>query len=484
MQYSPRNQVAIKERADHGGVIRLIIFVLFLLFCGILTKAAQTESINHPTASAPSKSSTPLIVGMIVLVVIVITSVRGMKKRGGRQVTLPAKPQYDSRPKVTFQFSTPRNATARLEWKGAGTTIRIGKYVITDPLTYVSDGAPAENEASCINLKLPVGRPVLESRGALGYWPEYAGISPDQRANYLSWLSTGRKEQLDDVGYAFLYFYGLERRALVDNEDIEAILTQANRLMFYYSASRSFFGYSSRFLAFVLARIGLDNLPRESFDIIFQQTLKEFDEETLAVSLAWLQHANAPLPSFLAYEVAKNDIRSSRSIVVTRIADHFRFLFNKKYESQFGVGMTLKVAARDKLIEYKPASSTLLTLKSRGFINGIRIPNVLGLSSQFKPLVDIWEECIEELKPLSREIGKGKDVDTREAYQALPEALKAEVDHPDKDKWEQFVLQNTTENNIVITRTSEIAKLCDVAERPKLTLKQSEERATTAHDVG
>lgn len=371
-----------------------------------------------------------------------------------------------------------------LKWVGVGSVINVGPFQISDPFTFVSNGPTFQEEASCIDARLPVGSPVAEERGALGYWPRYSQITPDQRANYLSWLAGGRQAELADVGYAFIFFYGLERRALVDNEDIETVLTQANRLMYRYSASRSFFGYSSRFIAFVLARIGLENLPRESYDIIFEQSIKEFDDETLAVALAWLFKTNTPLPPSLAFEVARNDIRASRSVVVARVADHFRTLFYKKYADRFGDGLHLKPAARERLIDYKPASPTVLYGLPRYALPGIRVPNVLGLPSQFKPLVDMWEECIEELKPLSREVGKGRDVLTRQAYQALPDALKAEVDHPDRDKWEQFVAASTSESNIVIATVGNLAALCEFDERPKLTARQSEELATTAGHVG
>ena len=425
---------------------------------------------------------------VILAVIIIVIIVASSSRRKSRKETLQRPTRPSVRATVTLQavpstsFGTTGRAT--LKWVGAGGSIKAGSYQISDPFTYTSNGTPSHEEASCINIRLPIGRPVAEERGALGYWPQYSQISPDQRANYLSWLASGRKAELADIGYAFIYFYGLERRALVDNEDIETVLTQANRLMYSYYASRSFFGYSSRFIAFVLARIGLENLPRESFDIIFEKSLKEFDGETLAVALAWLHKTNTPLPPFMAFEVARNDIRASRSVVVVRVADHFRTLFYKKYAERFGDGLPLKVAARERLLDYKPASPTILYGSSNYVQRGIRIPNVLGLPSQFKPLVDIWEECIEELKPLSREIGKGRDGLTRQAYQALPEALKTEVDHPDRDKWESFVAVNTSESNIVITTVGKLAVLCEMEQRPKLTGRQSEELATTAGDVG
>jgi len=169
---------------------------------------------------------------------------------------------------------------------------------------------------------------------------------------------------------------------------------------------------------------------------------------------------------------------------MTRVAEHFRTLFYKKYADRLGAGLQLKVAARERLLEYKPASPTILSSMSQYALPGVRIPNILGLPSQFKPLVDMWEECIEELKPLSRAVGKGRDVLTRQAYQALPEALKAEVDHPDRDKWEHFVAANTSESNIAITTIGKLAPLCGFEQRAKLSTRQSEEMASTAGDVG
>ena len=81
-------------------------------------------------------------------------------------------------------------------------------------MVYVTEGEPREDEASCIDLSLEVGKPVQEAPGSLGYYPTYARISPNQRANYLRWLSNGRVDPLNDIGYAFLFFYGLERRLL------------------------------------------------------------------------------------------------------------------------------------------------------------------------------------------------------------------------------------------------------------------------------
>ena len=96
----------------------------------------------------------------------------------------------------------------------------IGTFRLTDPMVYVSDGPARQEEASCVDLTLPIGDPVNELTGGLGYYPSYSRLSPNQRANYLGWLWRGRGGHLDDIGYAFLFFYGLERRLLIEKQDL------------------------------------------------------------------------------------------------------------------------------------------------------------------------------------------------------------------------------------------------------------------------
>jgi uncharacterized tellurite resistance protein B-like protein len=410
-----------------------------------------------------------------ICVVVIIVVALSRKPKGTAVVTVSGR-------RTPMQASPP--PLPGIAWLGLDDRLEVGGFRLEGPTTYTSKRSSPVDEASCIDQSLRVGRPVAEAKGALGYWPRYCTLSPDQKANYLYWLSRGRTGRLEDVGYAFLFFYGLERRALVDREDTELVLNETNRLMHQYGESRSFFGYASSFIAFLLARTGLENIPKESFEAVFRDSLKAMTEETLSVGLAWLVNAGEPLPGFMAYEVARLDIRASASVVIRRVPEHFRALFLKKYQEHFGAGITLRTAARERLIEYKPASPTLVGLRTIAGALSIRVPNVLGLPSQFKDLVEMWDACIEELKPLSREVGKGRDVDTREAFAALPEALKAEVDHPDMGRWDAFVSSHADHNAFTITKASDLAGLCGIAERPRLTLNQSVDLAQTACDVG
>lgn len=65
-------------------------------------------------------------------------------------------------------------------------------------------------DPSTIFLSLPVNKPRdVASVEHPSYYPSYSGLSPEQRWVYLSWLCDIRQPVY--IGYAFIYYYGLER---------------------------------------------------------------------------------------------------------------------------------------------------------------------------------------------------------------------------------------------------------------------------------
>ena len=118
-----------------------------------------------------------------------------------------------------------------MTWVGLGEAIEINGYVIKDPLIYwvPSDQHLASQEASCILKSARISNTFNDGIESLGYWPTYLKASPNQKAYYLNWLATGKKANLEDIGYAFLYFYGLEYRALVERENIPLIINESLR---------------------------------------------------------------------------------------------------------------------------------------------------------------------------------------------------------------------------------------------------------------
>ncbi len=111
------------------------------------------------------------------------------------------------------------------------------------------------------------------------------------------------------------------------------------RLLETYTFSGSFDGYLSRFLAFVLARGGIETLKDKWFEAVFAKSRLRRDEDFLAVALAWFFKKNAPLPVSWAVRIARQDPRCPRSVVLDRLHEQFASLFESRYYDQFGDGI-------------------------------------------------------------------------------------------------------------------------------------------------
>lgn len=110
-------------------------------------------------------------------------------------------------------------------WVPAGHEREVQSLTLPDGLLYVgrglADATGVDTEPALIDpaLKVDSGHPDIAG-SFMSYWPRYAEITAAARAAYLRWLAGGRKELGTCIGYVFLYFYGLERRLLVDHETL------------------------------------------------------------------------------------------------------------------------------------------------------------------------------------------------------------------------------------------------------------------------
>jgi hypothetical protein len=123
--------------------------------------------------------------------------------------------------------------------------------VIAGGLLYVGSRARSGDgqtfEPALIDPSLPVQwrRPDLTG-ATMGYWPSYGALDPSARAGYLNWLLGGRSDPNAYIGFVFLYFYGFERRFLVDlgsnsnHPDAALITAEVLRLLAIYGDNGSF----------------------------------------------------------------------------------------------------------------------------------------------------------------------------------------------------------------------------------------------------
>lgn len=102
------------------------------------------------------------------------------------------------------------------------------------------------DDPSTIFKKLEVRRPLnTDQVPELPYYPCYAKMDPEQRWIYLNWLEDIR--QKIDIGYAFIYYYGLERQLLTSN--FNDSFDEINLLRKFHD-NKSFILYSSAALLF------------------------------------------------------------------------------------------------------------------------------------------------------------------------------------------------------------------------------------------
>ena len=89
-----------------------------------------------------------------------------------------------------------------------------------------------------------------------------------------------------------------------------------------------------------------------------------------------------------------------------------------------------------------------------------------------------------KLRPVSRILAKGKRGLTRDAFELLPEALKTEVEYPDKAHWDRLVAEHADDSGCALVEVGKLALIHGLKQRTKLTPKQSRSLAQTAGYVG
>ncbi len=99
-------------------------------------------------------------------------------------------------------------------------------------------------EPSAIGIRLPITPPRrTDEIERPSYYPSYASLSPEQRWVYLDWLRN--VESSIDIGYVFIFYYGLERHLFFG--ETEAAFDMISRLRKHHE-NRSLQGYSSNAL--------------------------------------------------------------------------------------------------------------------------------------------------------------------------------------------------------------------------------------------
>ncbi len=336
----------------------------------------------------------------------------------------------------------PDNEAQNARWLPTDESVVIAAFTLPQGMIYFGSGlrsASGRIEPALVNPRLPVSaNNVDESLRLMDYWPSYNDAGPDARRAYLQWLVGGRCNSQTNIGYVFLFFYGLERRVLLDAKhdekaraEILPILAEVKRLLAVYGeSSGSFRNYAANFLEY--ARLNTEGItpvyqgepPAETGN--YELPLR------MRLGLGQMALNKIPVPSKWAHAWALAEPNISRRTPVTRCSEEFESLFTRKYTERFGEGMVLPVNKTLLKFGYRPASAGFLGKDFALSLGGV--PDITATTVSAGRLQQLVEECATELDGYSRFIGRNPDQkDSLEALLQLPPSLwpataRAELD--------------------------------------------------------
>lgn len=275
-----------------------------------------------------------------------------------------------------------------------------------------------------IDVGLPVRRPRPDTTlPDLGYWPSYARIAPECRSAYLEWLAGGRSDPSIDIGYVFLFFYGLERRLLVDAKtsehakaEAQLIISEAKRLLDLYGKNPSFHGYASGFVEvcqYLYTPEAIETRPRQ---VVWRGEYPL----SLKVTLSDLALNGRPIPPDSALSWLEHSVEFSLRTPARRCRSEFENLFNMRYKTEFDDGMVIKPNKTPLRFSYRPASSAF---QSAVVLEAKDAPDITALKWPLKKLAQIAQDCTDELDAYSRYLGRTERQLTLSALGLLPAEL-------------------------------------------------------------
>lgn len=253
------------------------------------------------------------------------------------------------------------------------------------------------------------------NQNLMGYWPSYGEVTAKARRAYLNWLADGKSDPSTDIGVVFLYFYGLERRVIIDSKifpdaavEIPTITAELQRLMgIYGKASKSFMRYGLALLDW----IAINHTSERMYKALSSPQLFP-GEMPLSINLAVGQAAvdKVGVPAEVALQWATLRISSQLKSLLAKYPTAFTRVFKSHYEQILGEGLLIPCNDKQLSCTYHPASLGLrdihnLTLEMQG------IPDVSTLQEARHKVIQIAEQTGLDLDPYSNFIGKSSNPD-------------------------------------------------------------------------
>lgn len=297
---------------------------------------------------------------------------------------------------------------ARGEWVPRGETVTIAGLAVPGGLIWVGGSLPcrddrSRNENCLIDPKLTVATKPDVSGQYMSYWPSYSDISPSSRRAYLDWLAGPRNDPAAYIGYVFLYFYGLERRLMLDDaaSDRDIVRAEVERLLSIYGDNHSFRRYATELLsAETIARGGVEANPAIDHDIAGYEV-----PLGIKIALGLRVRDGRPIEPDLLLAFVRTHPDTNLRTPARRASAELRDLFVAEVARTYPNGVKVGGASRIRKLKvsYRAASGTFETdvlPKSLG------LPDITGLTEPLGTARAILDACTTRLDAYSRDLGK------------------------------------------------------------------------------
>lgn len=388
-------------------------------------------------------------------------------------------------PSSSRALPPPPAGFAETRWLRADESIEVAGVNVPGGLLYVGPRLKALNgmvEPALINPHLPVSVGSDFRHEHANYWPSYADLSPEGRRAFLDWLSTGRSHPDCSSGLVFLYFYGLERRIIVDSQHDPAakqewpiILAEIRRLLAIYGSKSDSF---KRYAGDLLSWIELDGGSQR----LYERPVPDFPRTYelppyLRLALGQASVDRKPLPAGLTLSWVRLSPEIYLRTAATRCPDEFGRLFAQRYHDLFGAGLVLPKNRTKLKFSYRPASAGLSGANiSMAFGD---IPDVTALTAPIKKLAEVVEQCTNDLTAYSRLLGKDPDAaGTLEGHLLLPT-----IAWPSAAQLKLEMLSDRASEGLVSLSLTELLEILGGARQP-VTRDRVRNLARTLESVG
>lgn len=396
-------------------IVRFVVRRIIRLFIGRRSEQGETE--RRPSRHRPATQTTQPAESNVRELVVTLDT--GSGRNVDRTWKEPRASSHAQSSKSSLRTTTsnalgwvPKSGNARVAGRDIGGMVYVGRPP--------RSGRHGQTDNAFIDPGKSVPSVGIDYDGqGMSYWPNYSTIEPRSRATYLKWLAGGRCKPEYNVGYVFLYFYGLERRVFVDRTDAQErseIVAEVERLLEVYGMNHSI----RRYLGAFLEAANILGDPPEDPTPVFDHSGYDVPANVLLVIGNMAARGEALTADWLLSWYMCHPETYPRT-PAKRAFPEFRAYFRHLFDNKFPEGMKLRVPKRRLKLQYHAASGNFVADLAEQLGN---VPDVSGFS---KPLVEagkLADEATDALDKFSRYLGRNPDGrGTIEAHAFLPEEI-------------------------------------------------------------